>query len=222
MSIFDNGGFIGRIADYSNNALSTGFWSTDAQFLSKAPATVLTDNFETFSGWTDVNSGTLTQSSAQIYDGSFSAFRGATAAPGGATKLLSETVGRSFYLEYLAYQLSGAVRVALIDSSNNGYGLGILSTSISAEIYTNYAATTITSDTSTAFTRESGLWYKATMISKSDNTFTCTVINASTGEIISNSTSIVDSTYLGGFNKVYISGGSGNYYDNIVIKKFST
>lgn len=199
-----------------------GIWNLQAQQLSKAPVTVFTDTFETFSGWTGIGGGTLAQSSAQVYDGSFSAIRQTNAGAAGATKLMSLTVGRSFVIEYYGFQTSGALRVGIVNSSGNGYGANFGSTSMIADRYDAYTGTLLTNASSSSYTRESNIWYKVVMISRPDNTFIIYGINPVTNEVLAETVSVADTTHAGPFDRVFITGGIPNYYDNIKVKRFES
>jgi type IV pilus assembly protein PilY1 len=107
-----------------------GVWNLNGPFLLKAPTTVFSENFETFSGWTTLTSGTVTQSGTRSYEGSFSGLRNTTNDPAGAYKLLTSTVNRLYLLDAWLYSVEPRVgnatdRIAIVNSSGNGYGFNI-------------------------------------------------------------------------------------------------
>jgi hypothetical protein len=116
-----------QIAEDSSTAFLMQYENTDAVTTSNGANTFdFFDDFETFEGWEDYNSGTLTQSSAQAYDGTASAVRGTANGPNGAIKSLGGTIGRDVILEYFAYRPSGWAgndndRVGLENDLFNGY-----------------------------------------------------------------------------------------------------
>lgn len=198
-----------------------GVWNLNAPFLAKSASTVFVDNFETFSGWTNINGGGLTQSSAQKYEGNFSSVRSGNAAPAGATKLITGSVGRNFIIEYYGNHVSSGMRLALVNSSGNGYGMLIGSASAGIDRCDAYVITSVGVSSQTAYTRTSGKWYKGFLQARDDNTFLSRVIDPVTNSVLSESVSVADTTHLGSFDRVFITGGVGNYYDNVVIKRLN-
>jgi hypothetical protein len=199
-----------------------GVWNLNGPFLLKAPTTVFSENFETFSGWTTLTSGTVTQSSAQAYEGSFSGLRSTAGDPSGAYKLLTSTVNRLYIVDAWFYSVepragAAADSIAIVNSSGNGYGFQINATSIVIERRDAYVRTTLSS---LSATRTGNVWYRATFQALSDNTFSLVIRDAS-GAQLASLVSTADFTHSGPFDRVAILGGFNYHVDNLVIKKFS-
>lgn len=200
-----------------------GIWNLNGPFLAKAPTTVFSENFETFSGWTTLTSGTVTQSSAKPYQGSFSGLKGTAGDPSGAYKLLTSTVNRSYILDAWIYSVeprAGGVNdsIAIVDSSGNGYSFSIGSTTGRIERRAAYVRTAISPY---SFPRTGNVWYRVTFQALSDYTFSLVIRNASGIELVS-LTSTADVTYSGPFDRVAILGGFQYYVDNLVVKRGNT
>jgi hypothetical protein len=199
-----------------------GVWNLDAQFLSKAPTTVFTDTFETFTGWVIVGTGVVSQSSAQAYEGSFSALKSTSGDPNGAYKLLTETVNRHYLMDVWLYSVEpraggAADRISVVDSSGDGYGFFTTGTTLRVERRDSYSGVEITS---TTFTRPSNAWYRLSLQAFPDNTFTLLARDIS-GSVLGSLTTSADATHSGPFDRVAILGGSDFHVDNLVVKKFS-
>ena len=200
-----------------------GVWNLNGPFLAKAPTTVFSENFETFSGWTTLTSGTVTQSSAVPYQGSFSGLKGTAGDPSGAYKLLTSTVDRLYILDAWIYSVEpragdGQDSIAIVNSSGDGYGFSIQSTTGQIVRRTAYVRTTIGSY---SYPRSGNVWYRVTFQALSDNRFSLVIRNASGIELVS-LTSEVDITHSGPFDRVAILGGFQYYVDNLVVKRGNT
>lgn len=221
-----NGGIIGDISTTSLTS-AKGVWGSRDQYLAskngiwpKTPDTVFVDTFETFTGWVTQGSGIVTQSSAQAYEGSFSALKSTAGDPNGAYKLLDITVNRDYLLDVWIYSVEpraggAADRISIVNSTGNGYGLFFNATAINIERRDAYGAFVIST---TSWTRTGNSWYRATFQAFTNNTFTLTARDI-TGTVLGSITSTVDSTYAGPFDRVAILGGSDYHVDNLVIKK---
>ena len=197
-SVFDNGGFLN---------------------LSRYPS-LLDDDFENFSEWVTVGSGSVIQNSTYSYEGTFSALKTTAADPNGAYKLLKEPVSRDFVLSVWINRTNiisgGADRLAIIDQNANGYGFIIQGASIGIERRTNYAAGTISSQ---AYTRTNGAWYLIIFEANSDNTFTISSYDTNFS-LLATMTSASDTTHTGSFDRIAILGGYEYAVDNLkIIKK---
>lgn len=200
-----------------------GIWNLNAPYLAKAPITVLSESFETFSDWITVGTGTVSQSSTQAYEGTFSALKNNTNDPNGAYKLFSESVQRNFVMEAWIYSVepraSGtADRISIVDSSGNGYGFNTGGSSFGIETRTAYTGSGVLG-TATAWTRPSNAWYKFVMTARSDNTFDAETYD-NTGSFLASYSSPVDSTHTGSFDRIAILGGRDYHVDNLVVKRF--
>lgn len=212
MNVFDNGGFIGRTADYS-----------DTSFYTVSETLVFSDDFETFSGWTTQGSGVLSQSSTQAYAGTYSAYKTTNGDPSGAYKLLDSTVNREYIVEAWIFseepRAGGtADRISIVDASGNGYGLYLGTSVVYCERRDALSSTLIGTST---WTRPSNAWYRVTLEAKSDNTFVVTTYNT-TGTQLGTVTSSVDTTHSGPFDRVMILGGANYYVDNLTVRNLET
>ena len=223
MGLFDNGGFLGVASDY--DAAPSGVWDLTTPFLRKRAALgeqVLLDDFETFSGWTTVSSGVVSQSSAQAYQGTFSAIKTTNNDPNGAYKLLSSPVYREFVLEAWIYSVEpraggGADRLAIVNSSGDGYGFNSSSGTLRSEIRNSYTGTNFSS-TDATWTRPANAWYRVVMTALANNTFTVNAYNTS-GSLLAAHTSIADTTHIGPFDRVAILGGNEFHVDNLTVTR---
>lgn len=221
--LFDNGGFLGTTADYDSS--SVGVWDLTTPFLRKRAELgqqVLFDDFETFSGWTTVNSGVVSQSSAQAYEGTFSAIKTTNNDPNGAYKLLVSPIYREFVFEAWIYSVEpraggSADRLAIVDSSGNGYGFLANQNTLRSEIRVSYTGSNFSSSDAT-WTRPSNTWYRIVMTALSNNTFTVNAYNTS-GTLLAAHTSVSDTTYAGPFDRVAILGGNEFHVDNVTVTR---
>lgn len=200
-----------------------GVWNLSGPYLAKAPTTVLSESFDTFTGWVTVNSGTVTQSSAQAYEGTYSALKSTANDPSGAYKLLSEPVQRNFVLSAWMYSVDpraggGADRISIVDASGNGYGYRDGTTATGVEVRNAYVGSNILG-TATTWTRPSNAWYKIVMTARSDNTFDVETYD-NTGTFLAAYSSPADTTHTGSFDRVAILGGNDYHVDNLVVKRF--
>jgi hypothetical protein len=199
-----------------------GVWNLQAVAASKAPEpldVVFFDDFETFSGWATVGTGVVAQSSAQAYEGTFSALKNTSGDPNGAYKLLDAPVYRNFTLETWIYSVEpraggGADRISIVDSAGNGYSFFTDSTSLKVDRRTGYAATQL--GTLTAITRPSNAWYRIVFTALPNNTFVVDAYN-SAGTLLGQYISPVDTNYTGPFDRVAILGGSAYHVDNLSV-----
>jgi hypothetical protein len=211
--------------DGVTNKKNTGLWNLDSIFISKAPITVFTDTFETFTGWTTVGSGVLSQSSTQAYAGTYSAYKTTNGDPNGAYKLLDATVNREYRLEAWIFSEEpraggGADRISIVDASGNGYGYRDGGSAFGVETRTAYTGSDILGTAGT-WTRPVNAWYRIVLEAKSDNTFTVSTYDSS-GTLLGTYTSPVDTTHSGPFDRVAILGGNDYYVDNLVVKRTFT
>jgi hypothetical protein len=111
---------------------------------------VFTDDFSTFTGWSDYGTGSVEQSNLQANSGTYSLRKINNNHPNGAIKPMGTTVLRNFTSEGWIYRPSTATggardRIALLNSSNDGYGLNISGNNISIERYDGTSNTTVSS-----------------------------------------------------------------------------
>lgn len=200
-----------------------GVWNLNGPYLAKAPTTVLSESFDTFTGWVTVGTGAVSQSSAQAYEGAYSALKSTSGDPNGAYKLLSEPVQRNFVLSAWIYSVDpregfGADRISIVDASGDGYGYGDNTGVTGVEVRNDYVGSSILG-TAASWTRPSNAWYKIVMTARSDNTFDVETYD-NTESLLAAYSSPVDSTHTGSFDRVAILGGSSYHVDNLVVKRF--
>lgn len=208
----------------SSPAVGYTRWNTDVEDFEHYDGTswsyVFYDDFETFSGWTTVNSGVVTQSSTQAFEGTFSALKTTNNDPNGARKIFDAAVSRGYEVQCYIFSEEPRAggdtdRISIVDSSGNGYGLRVDSTGLIVERRDAYAGTTIGDIT---FTRPSNSWYKIVFKSNLNNTFTVSAYNNS-GDFLGAVTSSADTTHTGNFDYIAILGGRNFYVDKISVKK---
>ena len=177
---------------------------------------VFTDDFSTFTGWSDYGTGSVEQSNLQANSGTYSLRKINNNHPNGAIKPMGTTVLRNFTSEGWIYRPSTATggardRIALLNSSNDGYGLNILGNNISIERYDGTSNTTVSSTAN--WNRTDDEWYRYKFEANDDDTFTLTIYNSS-GVQQATVTSNVDATYTN-FDRVAVLGGYEYYVDDI-------
>lgn len=209
-----SGGIWGGIVDYQEFTAS-GTWINPINTYGNLNR-IFYDDFETFTGWTTVGTGTVAQSSSQKYAGSFSAVKSAGGDPNGAYKLLGKEVYRKWKIEVWFYRetsAGSADRIAIVNSAGDGYGFYNGSTVSVIERRDDYVATALTAP---AATRPFATWYRSVFEAFSDNTFTLTNYNAD-GTLINTVTSTADATYPGPFDRIAILGGATYYVDELTV-----
>lgn len=203
---------------------ANGMWDLRQQLRNKRDSSwpypiVFFDDFETFTGWTTVGTGVVSQSSTQAYSGTYSAYKTTNGDPNGAYKLLDRSINREFVLTAWIWRESdtgGTLdRLALVDSSGNGYGLATFASStLQIERRDAYSGNSINTY-SPSWTRPvNTAWYKVEFIGNSDNTFTFNIYDDS-GAFQDGFTSSADATYSGPFDRVAILGGYPFYVDDL-------
>lgn len=222
-----NGGIVGKI-NIPTQDVAGGVWTIREQVRAKRDGiwpqfseVVFTDTFEEFSGWVTVGSGVVAQSSAQAYEGTFSALKNTSSDPNGAYKLLNAPVYRDYAVETWIYSVDPraggtADRISIVDSAGNGYGFLTNPTIIRSERRDGYVGTAL--GTNTTISRPSNAWYRIVFTALTNNTFTVDAYN-SAGTLLGQYTSPVDTTYAGPFDRVAILGGYDYYVDNLIVKR---
>jgi hypothetical protein len=111
---------------------------------------------------------------------------------------------------------TGAVndRIAIVDSSYNGYGINIGPTAINIDRRNAAVASTIST---VAYTRTDNVWYRVEFISNVNNTFTVNVYS-DTGSLLGTLTSEADTTHTGPFDRVLVAGGVDYYVDDLTVE----
>lgn len=213
--VFDNGGIIGITMDFG---ATTSYQQTDEVI-------DFYDDFETFTGWTTQGTGTVTQSSAQAYAGTYSAYKQTNGDPNGAYKLLTNSVSRNYTLECWIFSegsrsVGGSDKIAIVNSSGSGYNLRIDASTIYVEVRTNWS--TATTFSSASSTRINNVWYRVVFIAYTDSTFRLEVYNSTGTQIGLISQSISNTTHSGPFDRVAILGGYPYYVDNLKVSHIDT
>lgn len=225
-----NGGIIGKI-NLANSIIVPGMWNIREQYFARknnlwpnTSETVFVDTFETFTGWVTVNSGAISQSSAQVYQGSFSAIKTTADDPNGAYKLLNSTVDRNYLLEAWIFSVEpriggGADRISIVNSSGNGYGFNASPSAFSLDVRTSYSSTTVSGST---WTKPSNAWYRVLFRAFPNNTFGISMFDAAGAQLVEHTFSSIDTTHLGPFDRVAILGGRNYHVDNLIVQRIFT
>lgn len=182
---------------------------------------VLSDGFETFSGWNVIGSGAVSFASDQARSGTGSVLKSLSDDPNGGYKLLSSPVGRNYEME--AWIRSSdpragglADRIMISDANGNGYGFNVGTGSHSLDVRTGYVSTVVSGAT---WSRPSNVWYRVVFRALPDNTFR-TVIYDAAGMELSTHTYAADTTHAGPFDRVVIQGGRNYHVDDLTVTNF--
>ena len=184
--------------------------------------TLLNDTFETFTAWSNYNSGVVTQSSTQAHTGTFSLKKTSFDDPNGGTRTIATTNRENLILEVWLYSESPRVggtrdRIAIVDLDYNGYGFGVSGTGLNTLDVERRDFGVATIISTVTMVKPENAWYRVELISNPDNTFTVNAY-ADTGILIGTITSVADTTYAGPFQRVLVAGGRDYYVDDLVIK----
>lgn len=180
------------------------------------PVGVLTDTFETFTGYNTYGSGNFVSSTAQARSGVRSGLKTGNNDPNGGWKLLPSTVTGSFTMEIWVYRptgfLGGSIdRVGLEDAAFNGYSFRVDHNGNTLGIDRRTAGLPATIGSTVAFNPPEDTWYRLELV-KSGSSLTVNAYNG--GGTILASTSATDST-TNSFDRVVVHGGWDYYVDDL-------
>ena len=184
---------------------------------------VLSDDFETFSGWSDLDAGTFTQSSEQARGGTKSGKKDTSNdTVGGGAKSLDTAVGNDWTLETWVYRPSSysggsADRVGLEDGSGNGYSFAVDHSGNQIRIDRRDAAVGTTLSTATLDPPENA-WVRA-VLSRSGSSLTFTLYNAAGTQL--GTVSASDATHST-FEEIAVRGGYHYYLDDLSVRTTAT
>ena len=185
---------------------------------------VFFDGFETWRGWTNYGSGTVSQSSEESYIGEYSLKKSDNNDPNGGYKLLKKSVGRDIILEGYTYRPSpwsgGSIdRIGVEDSSFNGYSFRVHHTQnyISIDRRTGGSATEISIRVSWDPPENEWYFWRLMLYSNGSITFSTYYVNGT----LAASVSTTDSTYSQ-FDRVVVHGGYEYYVDNLCLKSINS
>ncbi len=186
------------------------------------PVPVMTDTFETFTGWNTYGSGNFVASTAQARTGTQSGLKTGFNDPNGGWKLLPSTINGGFILDVWVYRPSGwsggpIDRIGIEDAGFNGYSFAAnhSGNTLSIDRRTGGAATGI--GTSVAFNPPEDSWYRLQLIRAGVSV----VVNAydGVGTLLA-TTSATDST-TSSWDRVVVHGGWEYYVDDMRIAQTS-
>ncbi|MFW2382397.1 MAG: signal peptidase I [Acidimicrobiales bacterium] len=190
---------------------------------SGSPVTVLTDDFESFAGYTNYGAGAFVGSTAQARSGTSSGLKTANNDPNGGWKLLPSTISGSFSAEVWVYRPSGfgggsIDRAGLEDGSFNGYTFNVDHNGNTMRIdrRTGGGATGISS--AVAFNPPEDAWYRLELI-RNGGALTLNAYDG-VGTLLA-TVSTTDSTYTS-FDRFVVHGGWNYYVDDIAISQLAT
>lgn len=179
-------------------------------------------NFD--AGWNAYSSGSVSRSSSEAQDDSFSLKKTSNDDPHGGYRSIGSTVDYDdfvfegwIYRPTVGTQSGQSDRLSLSNSSVNGYGFNISQSNIKIERRNGGSATTISS--SVSFTRPTDQWYRFIFSTEPGNKFKLTVFNSS-GTQLATVTSNADTNYSN-FSRLYIHGGHEYYVDNLTINEIT-
>ena len=177
------------------------------------------EDFETWEGWTQYSGGQVSQSSARVYNGTYSAHKTTNDDPAGAYKPLPSSLGRNIALEVMVNRNSNfsggsADRIGVIDDNGDGYGVGYQhdQNKIFLDVRTNYSGTVTWGPENTD---RMDVWYK--LVLKIEPSYiTGEKWYQGTQEGTVNTTNTSTNT----FTRFYIFGGHDYWVDLARIRKY--
>jgi hypothetical protein len=214
--------------------LGTGAEGNDYKYMSRSvqcvrrqaapppdPTVVFMEGFESFSGWSPVNAGSVSQTSDQARSGSSSALKHANSDPNGAYKMLDSAVGRNFELEAWVRSSDprsggSADRISIVDADGDGYGFNVGGPSYALDVRTGYNGSAISG---TTWARPENGWYRVVLRAFPDNTFRIALFDSSGTELSSHNFA-ADTTHSGPFDRIAILGGHDFYVDDLKVTTF--
>jgi len=175
------------------------------------------EGFENWNGWNTYQNGSVEQSSAQAYSGTYSLRKFGNNDPSGGYKLLGSTIEGGFVLEGWLYnetpRSGGSLdRLSLADSSFNGYGVNFGGGSFNIERRTNGGATSI--GTSASWSRPSNAWYRFKLTVQADGVMQLEAFD--TAGVLLGTATATDTQYSS-FDRVVIHGGHTFYVDDLTV-----
>lgn len=190
---------------------------------SAAPVTVLTDDFETFAGYTNYGSGSFVGSSAQARSGVSSGLKTSNNDPNGGWKALPTAISGSFSSEVWVYRPSGfgggsIDRAGLEDASFNGYTFNVDHNGNSMRIDRRTAGAATSISSAVPFNPPEDAWYRLELI-RNGAVLTLSAYNG--GGALLASVSASDSTFSS-FDRFVVHGGWDYYIDDLTISQLST
>jgi hypothetical protein len=183
------------------------------------------DDFEEWSGWEDVGTGNVAQTTTYVYQASYALIKQTNCDPNGGRKSLGFTLDRNNWIvEFHRYRHSGdgtdcyADRTGAEDANGNGYSAGFTHGS-SPQIYIDRRDTGTPTQLEVKSTTDilSG-WYIAQLVLTPDEVKTRILY---TNYMPHDETSTTDQTHSS-FTYIYIRGGRPYYVDIIKIRKFTS
>jgi len=177
------------------------------------------EDFETWEGWTQYSGGQVSQSSARVYNGTYSAHKTTHDDPAGAYKPLPSSLGRNIALEVMVNRNSNfsggsADRIGVIDDNGDGYGVGYQhdQDKIFLDVRTNYTGSVTWGSVNTDHMDD---WYKLVLkIEPSDIRGEKWYQGTQEGTL-----SKTDTSY-NTFTRFYIFGGHDYWVDLVRIRKY--
>ncbi len=180
--------------------------------------TVLTDDFESFSGYTDYGSGSFVGSTAQARSGVASGLKTGNNDPNGGWKALPSVVNGTFTMEVWVYRPSGFAggsidRLGIEDSSFNGYSFNVdhNNNRLRIDRRTGGAATTISP--TVTFDPPEDAWYRLEL----ERVGSSLTLNAyDGGGSLLASTTATDAT-TNSFDRFVVHGGYDYFVDDLTV-----
>lgn len=213
---------VGGLANQMHFTLPSGHGFAN---LTGATSSVVFQDTDFSAGWSNYSSGAVSRSSTQAQDDSFSLKKTSNNDPHGGYKAIGSTVDYDdfsfegwIYRPTVGTQNGQSDRLALSNSSANGYGFSISGSSALIERRNGGSATSISS--SFSFTRPTDQWYRFVFEAVSGNKFKLTVYNSS-GTQLGTVTSNADTNYSN-FSRLYVHGGHEYYVDNLTINEVTS
>ena len=186
-----------------------------------SPKQIFSDDFELWTGWNNYGLGTVSWSTAVAHGGVASLKKDGNNDPNGGYKLLGQTIGLDVELEGWIYRPSpwsggGADRLAIEDSSFNGYGFQISHDNNYAYIERRDSGSPTTLGSSVSFNPPENAWYKFLFQMLCGGKFNLYIYDQNLN-LLASITNVSDTTY-NQFDRVVVHGGYEYYVDDLIVR----
>lgn len=183
-----------------------------------APTVVLTDGFETLTGWNNLGSGSIVSSTAVARSGVRSALKTGNNDPNGGWKLLPAAIANDFVFEVWVYRpgnfSGGAIdRVGLEDAGFNGYTFAADHGGNTLRIDRRTGGSASGIGSSVAFDPPENSWYRLRLV-RTGSGLTLSAFSA--GGALMATTTAVDATTTS-FDRVTVRGGWDYHLDDLQV-----
>ncbi len=182
------------------------------------PAVVMTDSFETLTGWNNLGSGTIVSSAAVARSGARSALKTGNNDPNGGWKQLPAPIANDFEFEVwvnrpATFQGGAIDRVGLEDASFNGYTFAVDHNGNSLRIDRRTGGNASAIGSSVSFDPPEDAWYLLRLV-RTGSGLTLSAFSAA-GALLATTTAM-DATTTS-FDRVVVRGGWNYHLDDLQV-----